>query len=218
MKKFDRLFNTIMEEVKTSRKYQIDESLDEYDYYKLCLNHAKEIANRFINDPQISKVYKKVLKEEVIKQFKSYEDDWDYIHDLDGVAAMICEQRYYIIGWEPELTRFLTTRPGHKFDEKYWIKKYSAEVEGQEGDWYGYLEGDAGFYDNLAPFFKAIADEIYEEYKDVDWANAKNQHKTPMYDEGETDSFHESKKVDTKKKVIKESVKRPVRKHRPVKK
>lgn len=119
--------------------------------------------------------------------------------------------------------------------DKKWIGKYSDQWEGCEGLWsdYGWGGHDVGAYKCLREKFPVLADFVDKYVKEHPYEGTNARYhitdpraenppypvNNPTFDQDmETDSFHESKKVNTSKKVIKESAKRSVKHVKRIKK
>ena len=194
-----------MEEVKSSKKHLIKEDWDvEKEKYDIYMDNHKQTLIGLIqaNDPsKVSQAIIATCEKENTKKSRFY-------------------------SWE----KAMWTAQFHCLDRVDWWKQNGFTVspeEEKEINWYNWISNKLIEHQRLAEDWgcQDWTEEILEKggaTEFLDYANKLDEadtaaleadrvdrattHQTPMYDDNaEADSLHESKKVNTKKKVIKES-------------
>lgn len=178
MKHFDSLYKTIMEDIKSSKRHLIKESMDWDEWYEHCEYQADKIVNR-IADEHPEEFRSEVLNS-VESQFTG--SDAKYITDKEAVAAMLLDGYIFVVLNSKILSSYLKEVPGHR-PERFWLENFCNQAEGIERNWYGWCEGNRYYYESLPPEFKSIVDEIV------------SKHQTPA-------PVAESKKVNKRKYII----------------
>ena len=205
---FNRLYKMIMEEVKTSKKYIIKEDWDvEYDKYDMYVNnHEKTLIGLLKkNDPsKVSQAMIAACEKKGVKSDKFYK--W--------ISAMCTVQFDCLdkVSWWKENGFNISPEEEKEINWYGWITQKLIEHQRLAEDWeyQDWTEEilQAGGVQEFLDYAAQLS-EADKEAEKADNFERATTHQTPMYDDAtEADSLHESKKVNTKKKVIKESVRK----------
>lgn len=203
--KFNKLYNTIMEESKVSKKHLIKEDWDvEKEKYDRYMDRHEKVLIGLIqaNDPsKVSQAMIAACKKKGVEKSKFYK--WE---NAMCTAQFDCLDN---VDWWKQNGFTVSPEDEKEINWYGWITQKLIDHQRLADDWEGQdwtreilEQGRAGEFLN---YVDQLADSDSESLE-ADRVERATTYDTPMYDDAaETDSLHESKKVDTKKKVIKES-------------